>query len=109
MASVSAVNTFSLREGVSADEFEQFSRELDRPTCLEFDEVEGFEVYLAQADAPGAVDVVEIMTVTSWPAWEAVRDTAPQMESVVRRFGELVEVDTVTTYFTRRSPLTEEG
>ena len=46
---VSAINTFRLRPGVGAEQFERFSAELDRPTCLAFDVVLGFDVYIAEA------------------------------------------------------------
>lgn len=109
MASVSAVNTFTLRQGVSLDDFEIFSRELDRPTCLALEPVESFDVYLVQADAASPVDVIEIMTVRSWPEWESVRDNAPEMKPVVERFEQLVDTTSVQTYFTRRSLDPKDG
>ena len=45
---VSAINTFRLRPGVTTAEFEQFSVELDRPVCLGFDVVRAFDVYLSE-------------------------------------------------------------
>jgi hypothetical protein len=109
MATVSAINMFSLRLGVSAEQFEVFSAELDRPTCLAFDVVEGFELYLVSRDDSSHVDVVEIMTVTSWPEWEAVRDSAPELEPVVKRFEELVEPGSVSTLFARCASTIEEN
>ena len=103
--SVSAVNTFRLRSGVTADQFERFSADLDRPTCLAFDVVLGFEVYLADG---ASVTVVEVMTVSSWPEWERVRDAAPELKPVVQRFDELVEPGSVTTLLTRKSPQPQE-
>ena len=100
---VSAVNTFRLRSGVTAEQFERFSADLDRPTCLAFDVVLGFEVYLAEDGA-----VVEVMTVSSWPEWERVRDSSPELKPVVQRFDELVEPGSVTTLLTRKSPLPQE-
>jgi hypothetical protein len=100
---VSAVNTFRLRPGVSAAQFEQFSTELDRPTCLAFDVVLGFDVFLNEADGHGDSDVVEIMTVASWPEWERIRDSAPELRPVVQRFDELVEPGSVATLLTRKS------
>ncbi|CAN3132542.1 Uncharacterised protein [Mycobacteroides abscessus subsp. abscessus] len=97
---VSAINTFRLRPGVPVADFEQFSAELDRPVCLGFDEVLGFDVYLSDDGV-----VVEVMTVTSWPDWEQVRDNAPELKPVVARFDELVEPGSVSTIFTRHSPL----
>lgn len=113
---VSAVNTFRLRSGVTAEQFERFSADLDRPTCLAFDVVLGFEVYLvdggtSEATGDGAdegTDVVEIMTVSSWPEWERVRDSSPELKPVVERFDELVEPGSVATLLTRKSPLSQE-
>ena len=104
---VSAVNTFRLRSGVTAEQFERFSADLDRPTCLAFDVVLGFEVYLVDDGGPGT-DVVEVMTVSSWPEWERVRDSSPELKPVVERFDELVEPGSVTTLLTRKSPLPQE-
>ena len=110
---VSAVNTFRLRSGVTAEQFERFSADLDRPTCLAFDVVLGFEVYLADgatgnAEDGAGTDVVEIMTVTSWPEWERVRDSSPELKPVVERFDELVEPGSVTTLLTHKSTLPQE-
>ena len=101
MPSISAVNTFRLRPGVTVEQFARFSAELDRPTCLRLGPVESFDVYLAEAGS--TVDVVEVMTVASWPEWEQVRDSAPEMAPVVARFEELVDVGSVTTYLTRKA------
>jgi hypothetical protein len=108
MTAITAVNMFSLREGVTAGEFEAFSRDLDRPACLALDEVQSFDVYLVaeSRDTPG-VDVVEVMTVTDWDAWELARDTAPQLRPVVARFEQLVDTTTVVTYLTRHSSTPE--
>ncbi|KQY03207.1 hypothetical protein ASD37_27320 [Mycobacterium sp. Root135] len=115
---ISAVNTFRLRSGVTAEQFERFSADLDRPTCLAFDVVLGFEVYLvdgadgaseATGDVTGAsADVVEIMTVSSWPEWERVRDSSPELKPVVQRFDELVEPGSVATLLTRKTTLPQE-
>ncbi|MEU0497839.1 hypothetical protein [Mycobacterium sp. NPDC006124] len=103
----SAINTFRLRPGVTSADFERFSVELDRPRCLAFDVVLGFDVFLTEQD-DATVDVVEVMTVSSWPEWEKVRDSAPELTDVVARFDELVEPGSVTTLFTRKSTLPQE-
>jgi hypothetical protein len=109
MTAVSAVNMFTLRPGVSAEQFEAFSAELDRPTCLAFDVVEGFEVYLVAGDDASGVDVVEVMTVRSWAEWESLRDSAPELVPVVKKFEELVEPGSVSTLFARRASKIEEN
>lgn len=107
MTSISAINTFSLLPGVTVDEFETFSRELDRPVALGLGPVSRFEVYLVEGDE--TVDVVEVMTVTSWAEWETARDGAEQMRPVVERFDQLVDPESVRTYLSRRSPDAEEA
>lgn len=114
MAAVTAINTFSLRRGVSAEQFEAFSAELDRPTCLACDVVEDFQVYLVEGDKPvgddsPGIDVVEIMTVRSWSEWESLRDNAPEFLPVLKRFTELVETGSVSTLFARCASITEEN
>jgi len=105
---VSAVNMFRLRPGVSAAEFEQFSVELDRPRCLAFDVVLGFEVFLVDGSDPAGIDVIEVMTVASWPEWEQIRDGAPELKPVLERFDQLVEPGSVSTVLTRKSSLHQE-
>ncbi|MBO0678242.1 hypothetical protein JRC04_12285 [Mycolicibacterium sp. S2-37] len=105
---VIAINTFRLRPGVTTGEFERFSAESDRPICLGFDVVLGFEVYLAE-EPSGAFQVLEVMTVRSWTEWEKVRDGAPELKPVVERFDQLVEPGSVNTVFARYSPLPQEN
>jgi hypothetical protein len=116
---VSAINTFRLRPGVGAEQFERFSAELDRPTCLAFDVVLGFDVYLADGaseatgDADGASDagvtVVEVMTVSSWTGWQRLLESAPELKPVIERFDELVEPGSVSTLLTRELTPAAEG
>jgi hypothetical protein len=105
---VSAINMFRLRPGVSAEDFEQFSVKLDRPRCLALDVVLAFEVYFVDEADSSEIDVIEVMTVESWPEWETARDSAPELKDVVARFDELVEPGSVTTVLTRNSPLSQE-
>lgn len=103
---VFAVNMFSLRPGVEHAEFERFSTDLDRPTCLAFGHiVKSFDVYLVSSAPDGApADVIEIMHVTDWAAWEKVRDHDPAFAPVMDGFTTLVDVSTVRTWFTRALP-----
>jgi hypothetical protein len=104
---VSAINTFRLRPGVGAEQFERFSAELDRPTCLAFDAVLGFDVYLADGaseatgDDRASITVVEVMTVSSWTEWQRLLESAPELKPVIERFDELVEPGSVSTLLTR--------
>jgi hypothetical protein len=107
MSAVTAINRFTLRSGITAAEFEEFSRDVDRPICLSFPQVRRFDVFVVDpATDSDPVEIVELMTVVSWSEWESVRDGAPELAPVVTRFAELVDTSTVSTVFTR--PLQEE-
>lgn len=99
---VVAVTMFALRPGVRWYEFQRFSLELDQPACRSCNEVVSFEVYhVSTAPDGGAADVVEVLRVHDWAAWESVRDNDPSFTPVLQRFTELVDLDTLRTWFTR--------
>lgn len=100
---VIAINLFSMLPGVDADEFERFSNELDRPTCLGFaDVVTGFDAFRVLDHVDGApADILEVMRVSDWAEWEQLRDNDPAFEPVLEGFNKLVDPATVRTYFVR--------
>ena len=104
--SVVAVNLFSMLPGVDPAAFERFSTEVDRPTCLAHrDIVRRFEAFRVNEAPDGApADILEVMEVTDWTAWEQFRDTHPTMKPVTDGFDELVDPATVRTYFTQLIP-----
>jgi hypothetical protein len=103
---VCAINYLPLRPGVEVAEFEEFLNELDRPTCLAQDVVEGFDAYAVRRDGPDApdYDIVEVMTVRSWPEWERVRDSDEAFQPVMSRWNELVDADAAKTVFATPVP-----
>jgi hypothetical protein len=104
--SVVAVNLFSMLPGVDPADFERFSSEVDRPTCLAHgDVVRRFEAFRVNEAPDGApADILEVMEVSDWAAWEKLRDTHPTMKPVTAGFDELVDPATVRTYFTHLIP-----
>ncbi|GAB3231086.1 hypothetical protein [Mycolicibacterium hippocampi] len=104
--SVVAVNLFSMLPGVDPADFERFSTEVDRPTCLAHrDIVRRFEAFRVNEAPDGApADILEVMEVSDWAAWETLRDTHPTMKPVTKGFDELVDPATVRTYFTHAIP-----
>jgi REDY-like protein HapK len=103
--SVVAVNLFSMLPGVNPADFERFSTEVDRPTCLAHDVVRRFDAYRVNDAPDGApADILEVMEVTDWAAWEELRDTHPTMKPVTDGFDQLVDPATVRTYFTHLIP-----
>lgn len=103
---VVAVNLFSMLPGVDPADFERFSTEVDRPTCLaQRDLVRRFEAFRVDDAPDGApADILEVMEVTDWADWEHFRDHHPSMKPVIAGFDELVDPTTVRTYFTHAIP-----
>ncbi|TQR83347.1 hypothetical protein D8S82_27395 [Mycobacterium hodleri] len=103
---VVAVNLFSMLPGVDPAAFERFSTEVDRPTCLAHrDVVRRFEAFRVNESPDGSpADILEVLEVTDWAAWEQLRDTHPTMKPVTDGFDELVDPATVRTYFTHLIP-----
>lgn len=103
---ICAINLFSLRPGVGAEDFRRFSSELDQPICLAQDVVQGFDAYAITSRGPEAprFDIVEVMTVRSWTEWERVRDGLDALKPVTAAFDELVASETVRTVFATRIP-----
>lgn len=103
---VVAVNLFSMLPGVDPAEFERFSTEVDRPTCLAHSDIvrrfEAFRVNEAPDGAPA--DILEVMEVTDWADWEELRDNHPTLKPVIEGFDALVDPTTVRTYFTNIIP-----
>jgi hypothetical protein len=103
---ICAINFLPLKQGAAIGDFEKFSAELDQPTCLAQDVVEGFDAYAVtrrDPDAP-AFDVVEVMTVRNWSEWERVRDGLADMGPVIEGFDQLIDGDGVRTLFATPIP-----
>ena len=103
---VIAINLIPMRRGVDPARFAEFSATVDQPTCLSKDVVLGFDAYRvppADAAAVGA-DIIEVMHVRSWSAWEQVRDHDPDLEPVTRGFEQLADPATVRTLFVTPIP-----
>ena len=100
---VFAINLFSMLPGVDPAEFEHFSNTVDQPTCLAHrDVVKGFDAYRVTEAPDGApADILEVMHVADWTAWEQIRDNDPSMRPVMEGFNKLVDPTTIRTYFTR--------
>jgi len=103
---VRAINLLPLRPGASAEEFASFSAELDQPTLLAQDVVEGFDVYAVAHRTAGApaFDVVEVLSVKDWAEWERVRDGLDELKPVMEGFDRVVDGDGVRTLFATPIP-----
>ena len=103
---VCAINLLPLKAGAGLADFERFSAEMDQPTCLAQDVVEGFDAYAVTRRDPGApaFDIVEVMTVRSWSEWERVRDGMEELKPITDRFDQLIDGDGVRTLFATPIP-----
>lgn len=96
------VNMFRMRPGIAPERFAEFSATVDRPTCLAHpDVVLRFDAYLVGGPTAEALDadVVEVMEVSGWDAWVALRDGDPSLEPVTKGFDELVDPASVRSSF----------
>ena len=67
-----------LKEGVTIEEYRKFSLQTDQPTTSNQPGIQRFEVYEVKASGEGPLhfDVMEIIEVDSWEAWEQVTKSA---------------------------------
>jgi len=105
-APIFAVNIFSLRDGVSVEEFARFSASEDRPACLATPVVTSFDAYRVSA-GDGPPRIMEIMGLTSYGDWTRLVGSLPALQPVLRRFAELVDIGTVSTLLV--TPLDEHA
>jgi hypothetical protein len=99
-----AINLIPLRPGVAQQQFVRFSAEVDQPICLAQNVVRGFDAFAVVRRDPGApaVDIVEVMEVSSWDSWVQVRDNLEAMKPVMQGFERLADPAAVRTIFARR-------
>jgi hypothetical protein len=98
---VVAINLIPLRNRTTIDAFRSFSAERDQPVCLAQQAVQAFSAFAVRRrdiDAP-AIDIVEVMQVSSWDEWVKTRDGLPEMASLTSEFNELVDGAAVRTLF----------
>jgi hypothetical protein len=78
---------YRLNEGVDLDEFMEWSRRVDQPTCSLMDACLSFEVFLVRGEARGQgfYDVVEDIEVESWQAWQDTL-TSPAFAQVAQEW-----------------------
>lgn len=97
------VNTFRMRPGFASARFADFSTGLDQPAVLRHSDIvtrfEAFQVGDATEGSPLGVDIVEIMQVSDWAAWTAVRDSDPSLAPVMAGFDELVDPSSIRSSF----------
>lgn len=88
---------YSLREGVTAEEYRQWSLLRDQPTLKDCEGISEYRVFAVQdPDGKSAYTVMEHVDVADWETWKRVTSTGA-MVSVGEDFRRLVDLDTVIT------------
>ena len=85
----------------SREAYERWSRERDQVVVPAAPGIEGFEVYLVEGDGEPPYDVVEVITVESWDAFQRALET-DDMKQLGREFGDVADPASVTTLRARR-------
>lgn len=90
--SVRVFTFYKLRPNVDIEEFKEWSRTVDQPTCHRMTACHRFEVFIVKGEASGkdAYDVIEDIEVESWEDWQAtlVSKEFAQVAEEWPRFGD---------------------
>ncbi len=88
---------YSLREGVTVEEYREWSLTRDQPTLKGCKGISEYRVFAVEdPDGKTAYAVMEHVDVTDWDTWKYVTGTGP-MVSVGDDFKRLVDIDSVVT------------
>jgi hypothetical protein len=88
---------YSLREGVTPEEYREWSLTRDQPTLKGCEGISEYRVFaVGDPDGKQAYQVMEHVDVVDWETWKRVTSTGP-MVPVGEDFQRLVDTDTVVT------------
>jgi hypothetical protein len=88
---------YRLRDGITAEEYREWSTNRDQPTLKGCDGINDFQVFeVGDPDGKTGYQVMEYVDVEDWPTWQTVTTTGP-MVPIGNDFQRLVDVDTVVT------------
>jgi hypothetical protein len=88
--------TYDLNEGVTREQYRQWSREVDQPMASKQPGVLKYEIYEIDGAGTGEkwCDIVEVIEAESWEAWQAVNNR-PEMKEAVEQFFQIAKRGTV--------------
>ena len=100
--------TYRLREETDVATYEEWSRTVDQPICLQADSCLSFKVYVVKGgDAERATfNVVEDIVAESWEAWQ---DTlrSDELADMMAQWRQLADESTLVTVYAERIQPTE--
>ncbi|KQP72997.1 hypothetical protein ASF40_20655 [Microbacterium sp. Leaf288] len=100
--------TYRLRAETDVAQYEEWSRTVDQPICLQAESCLSFEVYVVKGgDADSApFNVIEDIVVESWEAWQ---DTlrSDDLAEMMAQWRQLADESTLVTVYCERIQPTE--
>lgn len=88
---------YRLNDGITAEEYRQWSLDRDQPTLKGCDGIADYRVFLVEdPDGKTATQVMEYVDVADWETWRRVTTTGA-MVPIGEDFQRLVDVSTVVT------------
>lgn len=86
---------YRLREGVTKEEYRQWSLKRDQPTLTGCEGIKEYRVFDVEGlDDSGPFQIVEYINVENWDVWKKVTTTGP-MVPIGDDFARLVDADSV--------------
>ena len=98
--------TYTLNDGVTREQYREWSRSVDQPLASKQPGVLEYEIYEIEGAGSGErpYDIVEVIEAESWEAWQAVNDL-PEMKDAVQQFFQIAKRGSVqVTYGQRIDP-----
>lgn len=92
--------TYRVKQGVSREQYEEWSRRVDQPLASRQPGVLKYDIYYVQNGTDGAdwADVMEVIQAESWDAWKAV-NTYPEMVAAVQEWRDISQPETVRVVY----------
>src|SRR6188472_4103856 len=95
--------TYELNEGVTREQYREWSRTVDQPLASRQPGVLSYEIYEIEGAGSGEpwCEIVEVIDAESWEAWQAVNDR-PEMKEAVEQFFQIAKRGSVKVVYGQR-------
>lgn len=95
--------TYNLKPETDIDEFLDFSRNIDQPTCAKMAACESFEVYIVRGEVSGkpVFQIIENIDVVSWEAWQETL-ASEEFAEVARLWPRYADESSLVSVYTER-------
>ncbi|SRR6266511_3948049 len=92
--------SYKLRQGVTSEEYAEWSRRVDQPMASRQPGVLRYEIYEVENGAEGEewCDVMEVIEAESWGDWKKV-NTYPEMLDAVEEWRKISQPDSVRVVY----------